>query len=346
MLLLTESVLLAMAGGLLGLMLASWGLDALVASMPEPPVYWARFDIDGRVLIFALLVSLLTAVLCGLVPALRASRVEISASLAHGGRASSAPPDQRRLQGALVVGQVALSLALLVGATLLSKSAMTLQTADTGFDSAPLLSLRTYLAGDQYDDPMTRARAVESIVTNLSRLPGVVSAAATGAIPGDDGGDGIRLIPERGVGAPGEELGAQLVPVTPAFFETLGLQPVEGRSFTASEAEQPQSDVVVVNKRLADILWPGESGLGRRLQVVAADRTNEYRVVGIVPDVVYEELGEETSQSRLIVYVPYARAGWRTMAMLIRTRMDPERSLRAREQPFDVSIPRLPRSTC
>ena len=323
MLLLTESVLLAMTGGLLGLMLASWGLDALVASMPEPPVYWARFDIDGRVLIFALLVSLLTAVLCGLVPALRASRVEISASLAHGGRASSARPDQRRLQGALVVGQVALSLALLVGATLLSKSAMTLQTADTGFDSAPLLSLRTYLAGDRYDDPMTRARAVESIVTNLSRLPGVVSAAATGAIPGDDGGDGIRLIPERGVRAPGDELGAQLVPVTPAFFETLGLQPVEVRSFTASEAEQPQSDVVVVNKRLADILWPGESGLGRRLQVVAAARTNEYRVVGIVPDVVYEELGEETSQSRLIVYVPYARAGWRTMAMLIRTRMDP-----------------------
>jgi len=323
MMLLAESVLLAMAGGLLGLMLASWGLDALVASMPEPPVYWARYDIDGRVLFFALLVSLFTAVACGLVPALRASRADVSSGLGHGGRTSGAAPDQRRLQGLLVVCQVALSFALLVGAALLSKSAMALQTADTGFDATRILSLRTYIAGDQYDDPAARARAVAAIVTNLSKLPGVVSAAATGAIPGDDGGDGIRVLPERGAGAPGEELGAQLVPINPALFETLGLEPIEGRSFTATEAEQPLADVVVVNKRLADVLWPGESAMGRRLQVIATDRTNGYRVIGVVPDVVYEELGEETSQSRLIVYAPYARVGWRTMAMLVRTQMDP-----------------------
>ena len=113
------------------------------------------------------------------------------------------------------------------------------------------------------------------------------------------------------------------MPITPALRETLGLEPIEGRSFTASEAEQPLADVVVVNKRLADVLWPGESAMGRRLQVIATDCTNGYRVIGVVPDVVYEELGEETSQSRLIVYAPYARVGWRTMAMLVRTQMNP-----------------------
>ena len=159
-------------------MLASWGLDALVASMPEPPVYSAEVRIDGRVLFFTLLVSLFTAVACGLVPALRASRADVSSGLGHGGRTSGAAPDQRRLQGLLVVGQVALSFALLVGAALLSKSAMALQTADTGFDATRVLSLRTYIAGDQYDDPAARARAVAAIVTNLSKLPGVVSAAA------------------------------------------------------------------------------------------------------------------------------------------------------------------------
>jgi putative ABC transport system permease protein len=131
------------------------------------------------------------------------------------------------------------------------------------------------------------------------------------------------VVPERGIRTQGDELGAQLVPVTAAFFETIGLQPVEGRAFTNAEVEQPQSDVVIVNKRLADAMWPGESALGRRLQVIAADRSTGYRVIGVVPDVVYEELGEETAQSRLIVYSPYARVGWRTMAMLVRTRTNP-----------------------
>jgi putative ABC transport system permease protein len=322
-LLFAESALIAAAGGLLGLLAASWGLAALVASMPEPPAYWASYDIDGRVLTFTLLISVLTAVACGLAPALRASRIDVSSNLAHGARTSGTAPDQRRLQGLLVVGQVALSFALLVGATLLSRSAMTLQTADTGFDGRPLLSLRTYLAGDAYDDRTARARALQAIVANVSSLPGVISAAATGSIPGDDGGDGIRLVPERGIRSRGDELGAQLVPVTSAFFETIGLQPIEGRPFTTAEVEQPQTDVVIINKRLADTMWPGDSALGRRLRIIEADRTAAYRVIGVVPDVVYEELGEETAQSRLIVYSPYARAGWRTMALLVRTRTNP-----------------------
>ena len=319
-LLLIESLVLAVVGGLVALLIAAWGLDALVASMPEPLPYWAHIRVDGRVIAFSFIISIITAALSGLLPALRLSRVD--AGNLHGDR-TGASPSQRRVQSTLVAGQVALSLALLVGATLLARSTMALQSADIGFDAAPLLSARFYIAGDAYDDPVKRAEVVEGLAQKLSGLPAVRAAAATGAIPGDDGGDGIRLVPERGPAGDDDQIGAQLVPVTRSFFETLGLTVIEGRTFTAAEARRPDADVVIVNARLAARFWPGESAIGRRLRAIAGDTSTDYRVVGVTPDLVYEELGEESDQSRLVVYVPYTRAGWRTMALLVRTDGDP-----------------------
>ena len=321
-LMLAEVTLLAVAGGLLSLLIVAWGLDLLVRSNPEPVPYWAEARIDGRVLAFACLLSAGTALLTGLLPALRMSRPDALRGHLHGDRAGSTPA-QRRLQGALVAGQVAFSLALLVGASLLARSAMTLQDADIGFDAAPLLSARLYIAGDTYDDPSRRAQMLERLVGRLAALPGVEAAAATGAIPGDDGGDGIRLLPERGGVGADDQIGAQLVPATPALFETLGLQLSEGRTFSSDESQARDADVVIVNHRLAQRFWPGQSALGRRLRVAAADGIVDYRVIGVAPDLVYEELGEETDQSKLMVYVPYARAGWRTMALILRTAGEP-----------------------
>jgi len=155
-------------------------------------------------------------------------------------------------------------------------------------------------------------------------VPGVVSAAFTGAIPADDGGQTVRVVPERGAAVPGEELGLQLLPAMPAFWTTLGLSLREGRVFTSDESAADDSDVVIVNQRLADRFWPGESALGRRLGVLDdAGAIDWRRVIGVSPNLVYEELGEETAQSRFIVYVPVARAGWRTMALLVRAAGDP-----------------------
>ena len=323
-LLLTESVVLSAVGGLLALIIASWGLDALVASFPEPPVYWARAYIDNRVLAYTFLLTFLTAIACGLLPALRLVKHDIGPGALEGGRHFGMNRQQRTLQALLVVGQVALSFVLLVSATLLARSAIVLQHADVGFDSSGLLSFRVYVAGDAYDDPAMRARAIEQLLERLSALPGVQLAAATGAIPGDDGGDGIRLLPPTRSGGIDEQIGAQLVPVTSSLFETLNLRLIEGRTFSAAETARPESTAVIVNQRLARLFWPHDGAVGRVLRVATPRGSEDLSIVGVAPDVVYEELGEETAQSQLIVYVPYARDGWRTMAILMRTAEEPE----------------------
>jgi putative ABC transport system permease protein len=315
-LLMIESLVLTVIAGVLAVFTVAWGLDALVASMPEPPPYWAQIRIDARVIGFAFVVSLATALLSGLVPALRASRVDLTSGSLHGARASGTP-SQRRLQGALVAAQIALSLGLLVGATLLAKSTVALQHADIGFDASPLLSGRMYIAGDGYDSPTARAEILERVLSRLGSLPGVTAAAATGAIPADDGGDRIRLIPDRGVGARGEEIGAQMVPASSRLFDALGLRLIEGRTFSSDEIRRADANVVIVSQQLAARFWPGASALGRQLRVDGL--APGPRVIGVAPDIVYEELGEETDQSRLIVYVPPVQAGWRTMALLVRT---------------------------
>lgn len=321
-LMLVEVGVLSVAGGLLALLIAAWGIDTLVRANPEPVPYWARIHIDARVLAFAFAVSVLTALATGLLPALRMSRADATRGHLHGDRAGSTPA-QRRLQGALVAGQVAFSLALLVGASLLARSTLALQHADIGFDASRLMSARLYIAGDAYDDPSARAGMLERLVGRLAALPGVEAAAATGAIPGDDGGDGIRLVPDRGGATADDQIGAQLVPATSGLFDTLGVTLIEGRTFSAEESLAPDADVVVVNRRLAERFWPGESALGRRLRLADARGTAAYRVIGVAPDLVYEELGEETEQSRLMVYAPYASAGWRTMALMVRAAGDP-----------------------
>jgi predicted permease len=322
-LMLVESLLLAVAGAGVGVLLARAALGAVVASNPDPPAYWVQLVVDGRALAFAGAVTLLATVASGLAPALRVSRVDLRKGL--GGGRTMAGGEARRLQGTLVVGQVAAGLALLIVATLLTGSARQMSRADAGFDIAPLLSLRLYLAGDAYDDPVARAQALQRVAGRLEELPGVRLAAATGAIPGDDGGDGIRIVPDRGDAAPGAEIGAQMVPVVGDLWGTLGLDLAEGRDFSAGEAIDAESDVALVSSRLAGELWPRGIAVGGRLGLVGAEGTRWVRVVGVAPDLLYEEAGEATAQSRRIVYLPAAVAGWRTMSLLVRGAGDPER---------------------
>jgi predicted permease len=316
--LLAEAVVLAAAGGGLGLLFAAWGIRALVAWIPEPPPYWAMPALDLRVALVAVSVTALVALLSGLMPAVRLSRVQSTGALTTGARSAGAASSHRRLQHVLVVGQVAVTFSLVAGALLLGRSATALLEADAGFDHRPLYSARFYIAGDQYDPIEARAALVEQIVQRLRALPGVQGAAATGAIPTDDGGGDIRLLAAPGTAGGHEEIGAQLVPVTPGFWQAIGLSFLEGRTFTASEAADPQTRAVIVNRRLATRYWPGESAIGRTLPVAGGIDAALARIVGVVPDLVYEEFGEVTPQSELNVYVPYVTAGWRSQAVLVR----------------------------
>ena len=340
-LLLIENAALAVLGGIAGLLFAGWGIKALMAWIPEPPPYWAIPSLDARVALVAVALTATVIMLTGLFPAMRIARVDAAGALLPGARASAQRFLSHRVQHGLVVAQLALSFALLVGGVLLGRSATALLDADGGFRRESLLSLRFYLAGDRYDPMPARAGVVNQIVDRIAAIPGVAGAAATGAIPTDDGGEAIRLR----VSAANEafdELGAQLIPVTPGFWDTLALPIADGRTFTAAESLNPQADVVIVNRRLAARLWPGRSAVDRTLEVVG-ERGDivALRIVGVVPDLVYEEFGETTPQSQLNVYVPLGRVGWRTEALLVNAGTDPSRvagAVRAEFRRIDPGI--------
>jgi predicted permease len=321
-LLLAEALILALAGGAVGVLAAAWGLRGLIASMAEPMPMWAAPAIDGRVLLFAAACAAAAALLSGLLPAWRLSRTIAAGALGSGSRTAGGAPDQRRVQSILVAAQVAASLTLVITATMLSLSITRLARADAGFDPAPLASLRFYIAGDQYDDPARRAQVVARVVERLASIPGVSAAAATGSIPADDGAAVVRVEPpDRADGSEG--LGVSMIPVTSGFWTAMGLTLPEGRTFTESESVDPESASIIVSRALAHRMWPGQTAVGRVLPVSEPARRSDYRVVGVAPDLVYEELGEETDQSRLVFYAPYARLGYRTVAAVVRTTGDP-----------------------
>ncbi len=324
---LAEAALLCAGGGLLGLEAGAWFTHLMVASWPEELPYWVELGLDWRVLLFTTGVAALAVVLSGLLPAWRSARPDLVSDLRGGSRGGVGAGPQR-LQSALVVGQVALSLALLVSASLMIRSFLRLQAAPSGFVEEALLTLRFYVAGDAYDVTERRAEMLRELETRLSALPGVRRAAITSSIPTDDGGAPVRLVVERRPVPPGEEPSALRIAASPALFETLGAPLVEGRSFTASEHASPSADVVIVNRTLARRFWP-EGALGQRLALVDGGGRREdapvawLRVVGVAPDLQYEEFGEETAQSRLNVFRPYAAVPGRSLALLVRTATPP-----------------------
>ena len=316
-----ETVVLCALGGLLGLVIGTWGSALMVASWPEELPYWVQTDLDWRVVAFTAGVATLAALVSGLLPALRSSRPDLVSDLRDGARSSTGPGHQR-LQSALVVGQIALSLALLAGANLMVRSFLRLQEAPSGFVEEALLSLRFYVAGDAYDRPEARAELLRMLEQRLEAEPGIAKAAVTSSIPTDDGGHPVRLAVDGQPVPTGEEPGAILIVASPSLFETLGAPLVEGRTFEAAEHASPRADVAVVNQRLARRFFP-DGAVGRRIGLVDGTATQWLRIVGVAPDLQYEEFGEDTAQSRLNVFIPYAGRPYRTMALFVRTRTAP-----------------------
>ena len=315
---LTESLVLGLAGGLVGVALAFVWVEVFVGTIPLAP-YWIDVGLDGSALMYAVGVAVGTAMLFGILPAVRVTGDEMSAGLQAVGRGTVAA--RSSVRSVLVVAQVALAVVLLVGAALMIRSFLDVQTADPGFDHEPLLSLRVGLSGDQYDDPQARARYFEQLRQRLEALPGVAAAAATGAIPADDGGGDIALVPVGGGSSDDEAFYGNAVPSTAGFFHTIGVEIIEGRDFNEAESSNGDRKVIIVGTSLAQRLWPGRSALGEQLRSVASG--TEYRVIGVVPDLQYEEFGEDTLAARMQVHLPYSTVAWRSMAILVRGRGTP-----------------------
>jgi len=320
---LAESLLLALAGTALGALLGRVGVDFAIATLAEDRPVWMSFDYDRRLAVGGALLVLLTTLACGLWPALRASDARLLPRLGGGSGRSSERRGARRSQRALVVVQFALAIGLLAAGSWMTRSFLALTTADVGFETRNLLTLRLYLPGDRYDDPAARARFHRDLIARVEGLPGVTSAATTGAIPVDDGGAALRVANEASSLAPEETLSVTAVPSQPELFATLGIALESGTTFAADTAGDADAPAVVVNRALADALWPGEPAVGRRLRLGARAIDPFVTIAGVAPDLIYEELTEQTPRSRLQLFLPYGRMPWRTTALLVRTGGEP-----------------------
>jgi predicted permease len=319
--LLAEGLVLALAGGALGVVLAQAGLGAVASLRPGDTPLWLVIEIDRAALGFALLLSLGTMLLFALVPALRAARVDLAGRLA-GQRTAGGTPQAQRLRGMLVAGQLALSLTLVTAATLCGRSLVSVLAADAGFATAPLYSARGYLPGDRYDAPEAKARAAQRLAERAAALPGAAAAALTTAIPADDGGPIAELLPDLPWSEP-EPLATTLVGTTRGLFATLGVPLLAGRTFEPAEEADPEAPVAIVNRALAARLFGDREPLGRRLRLGTAADAPWLTVVGVAPDLVYEEFGEGTPRSRLQLYVPIGRRNSRGFALLVRAAGSP-----------------------
>jgi putative ABC transport system permease protein len=317
--LLVESVLVALAGGALGILVAMWGLD-LISSSPAasgvPP--WQAFDIDGRVLLFTVLVSLATGLIFGTLPALRATRPDLTESLKAGGRGSIAGVRNNRLRSGLVVAEVALSMVLLVGAGLMIRSVLSLERVDPGFDAAHMLMVHVALGGTRYDSARARPAFFGALTRHIEALPGVDAAAATSLVP-------IRTMVGKTISVEGREPppGGEHVDyysvITPHYFRALGVPVLTGRGFTQHESETG-GRVAIINRGMARHYWKDGSAIGQRIRFGMDSTAPWVTIVGVVPDIRQSGLTARVGDQ---LYVPYAMdTGW-GMTLLVHSAGDP-----------------------
>jgi predicted permease len=301
--LLTESLLLALLGGGLGVMLASWAAGSFLALMPPThlPVGY-QFGLDGRTLLVTLGLTLMAGLMFGLAPAAQMLRGRLYGALKEGGRGGSTGVGHHRLRGALVITEVALALLLLVGAGLCLRGFQKAREADPGFDPKQVLVAGLRIGMNGYTRE-TGLSFYEQLHQRLGQMPGVTQAALASWIPlGFEGGPGTRLLPEGYAPLPAEDLGASYAIVSPGYFETMRIGMVEGRDFTDRDAD-PEEWVVIVNEVVARRFWPEESAVGRRVSLMGRAAT----VVGVVKTGKYRSLGEPP---KMFVYLPYQQGVW------------------------------------
>jgi putative ABC transport system permease protein len=336
--LLTENVLLALLGGGTGLLLAVWGIDALAAVLPESLPRGHEIEIDARVLGFTLALSVATGLLVGLLPALRASRADLYASLRTGGAGAIGERSTRRAHGTLVSVEIALAVALLVGAGLLIRSFAELAKVDPGFETENLLTFDLQLPGSRYPDITATGRFYHELQTRLAALPGIRSASAIDRLPfGQSSSQMPIVVAGRPEPRPGEAPMAQNVTVLPGYFETVGLPLLRGRTLQGEDRDEA-APVVVISRSLADRLWPGQSPVGQR---ILAFGRRPYEVVGVVGDV--RHYGP-TAGPEPMVYFPHGQLPFNRswMTLVVRTAVEPERLVAAARNEVRRLEPELP----
>ena len=337
--LLTESLLLALSGGALGVLVAYWSADFLVTLSPITFPSFVKLRLDAWVLGFSLVISVATGLLFGLTPALHAARPALNEALNDTSRGTSGGLGRSRMLGALVVSEIALALVLLVGAGLMIRSLQRLHSVDPGFDSEQLLTMRFSLPAPKY--PRAQIGGfTQQLHERLRALPGVRAVALSSDLPlsGDTSAGPIELEGQTAVPAD-SEIRMYRHRVTPQFFATLGIPLVQGRDFTADDRAQAPG-VVIVSEALARRYWPGENPLGKRLK--EQGESNPWlSIVGVAADVKYRGLPQNPNADP-DVYYPLQQRPTNNLSLAVRTEADPAGLtgvIRSELQKLDPDLP-------
>jgi putative ABC transport system permease protein len=313
--LLAESLVIALLGGVLGLVLSFWGVRGLVSIIPP---FFPRVDdiaVNGRLLLYILGLCVASSVIFGLAPAISASRSDVFSSLRETGRTGTPGAGHGRLRKAFVIAEISLALVLLIAAGLLIKGSMMMQRVDLGFRSEGLLTARISLPEYQYQDSTSIIPFYRELTAGLQQLPGVNAAGATSMLPMDGGMGTFYNLEGEPEPKKGEELVAQFRAITPGYLETMEMPVTAGRGMTDQD-RLDGAKVILVNQTLADRHWAGASPLGRRIVV----SSGTYEIVGVVADA--RDFGPD-DDTPAMMFLSAGQRGYRGMNLVVRTNQDP-----------------------
>jgi putative ABC transport system permease protein len=333
---LTESVLLALMGGLVGVALAYWGIQLLIGFGPDNIPRLGEITIDPRVLGFTFGISLLTGLFFGLIPALQASRPDLNDALKEGSRGSTGGRSGT-FRNVFVIAEVSLALVLLIGAGLMIRSFARLQSVGTGFKAESVLTMRTQLPGKKYSEPHQIVDFFKQAQARIAALPGVQAVGAISYLPltGLASRDSFK-IPGQPPPAPGQEPGVEVRVITPTYFRAMGIPLLKGRLL--DERDVKESRVLLINETMAKRYFPNQDPVGKQLEVMW-DGSGPDEIVGVVGDIREGALEKEPEPA---IYWTHARESYSGMALVVRTAGDAARFQTAIQKEIRAIDPEQP----
>lgn len=326
--LLTESMVLSVVGGLVGMLLAVWGTSLVSSAGEKINPMFHDIHLDPRVLAFTGGLTLLTGLIFGLAPALQISKPNLTESLKESGRSSGPSASRNRLRSVLVVSEIALTLVLLVCAGLLIRTVMRLRNVDTGFNTKNILTMNIGLPGAKYPKPEDKIGFYQQVRERIAALPGVQAVGTTSVLPlstnFDGRGIGIEDIPR----APGEEISVDMYVTTPGYLKAMEIKTLKGRALEDQDTKD-SFKVLLVNKTMAEQLWPGQDVLGKHIAMPAdvQNGTTKWRtVVGVVSDVSQYAIDQKPPMQ---MYLPHSQFPTSFNTLVIKTDTDPNSLINA-----------------
>jgi putative ABC transport system permease protein len=322
----TESLLLGLIGGAIGVFLAFLGSGLLSALIPSNLPRVSEVEIDGQVLGYTFIVSLLTALIFGLAPALHGSKPDLNVALKEGSRGSTGGASGRRLRSLLVVSEVALALVLLIGAGLMTRSFLLLQSTDMGFNPRNVLTMRVSLPRPKYPKLSQQAAFYQDVINRFKELPGVEAAAAVSSVPIGGSNVSMAFDIEGRAADPGKMNQAFYRAVSSDYFRAMGIQLKKGRSFTDRDTEGAPP-VALINEAMARLFWPDEDPLGKRIRIDFPPDLANYgppvsrEIVGVVGDVKHASLEGNTEPE---MYASCLQNPLLFMTLIVRAARDPK----------------------